>query len=82
MLKATIKISGSELSAELLDKIKSLFTGDSSDFEVTISVKPKESAEAAKLRIDRSIENIEEKENLIAFSPEEYDTLVRQLSHP
>ncbi len=81
MLQATIKISGSELSAELLDKIKSLFTGDSSDFEVTISVKPKESAEAANLRIDRSIENIEEQKNLIAFSPEEYDTLVRQLSH-
>ncbi len=81
MLQATLKISGSELTAELLDKIKSLFNGDSKDFEVTISVKPKETTEAAKLRIDRSIENIERKETIVAFSPEEYETLVRQLSH-
>lgn len=80
MLQATIKISGSELTSEFLEKIKSLFTGDSKDFEVTISVKPKETPEAAKLRIDRSIESIERKENLVAFSPEEYETLVRQLS--
>jgi len=80
MLQATIKISGSELTSEFLEKIKSLFTGDSKDFEVTISVKPKETPEAAKLRIDRAIESVERKETLVAFSPEEYETLVRQLS--
>lgn len=81
MLQATFRISGSELTTELLEKIKSMFIGDSKDFEVIISVKPKESPEDQKLRIDRSIENIERKENLVAFSPEEYDSLVRQLSH-
>lgn len=80
MLHATFRISGSELTTDFLEKIKSLFIGDSKDFDVIISVKPKESPEAQKLRIDRSIENIERRENLVAFSSEEYDSLVRQLS--
>ncbi len=80
MLQATFKISGAELSAELLDKIKNLFIGESGDFEVVITVRPKESLEEQKLRIDRSIENIENKENIVPFSPEEYETLVSQLS--
>lgn len=80
MLHATFTISGAELTAELLEKIKSLFPDNSKDFEVTISVKPKETPEAAKLRIDQSIENIERRNNLASFSPEEYETLLHQFS--
>ena len=80
MLQASITVSGSELTAELLDKIKSLFQGSSKDFEVTISVKPKETQEAINQRIDHSIENIEQKKNGVSFSSAEYDTLVNQLS--
>jgi len=80
MLHATFTISSAELTVDLLEKIKSLFPGNSKDFEVTISVKPKETPEAAKARIDQSIENIEKRNNLATFSPEEYETLVRQLS--
>lgn len=60
MLQATLRISGSELTAELLEKIKSLFNGNGNDFEVTISVNKKETPKEAKLRIDRAIENIEQ----------------------
>ena len=80
MLQATLRVSGSELTAELLEKIKSLFNGDSKDFEVTISVKQKETPEEAKRRIDRAIENIERGQNLVSYSPGEYESLVRQLS--
>ncbi len=41
MLQATLKVSGSELTAELLEKIRGLFNGDSRDLEVTISVRDK-----------------------------------------
>ena len=78
MVQATFKISAEELTTDLLEKIKSLFPGK--NFEVLISVKPKETPEEAKQRIDRSIENIERNKNVVAFSPEEYETLVRKLS--
>jgi ERCC4-type nuclease len=81
MLQASITVSGSELTAELLEKIKSLFQGESKDFEVTILVKPKETQEAVNLRINQSIENIEIKKNVVAFSSDEYDSLVKQLKN-
>jgi|APTNR8051073442_1049403.scaffolds.fasta_scaffold00580_10 hypothetical protein len=80
MLQATFTVSGAELTGELLEKIKNLFHGDSTNFEVTISVRPKEDPETARARIDRSIENIENQNNLVALSPEEYETVVKQLS--
>lgn len=80
MLHATFTISSTELTTELLEKIKMLFPKDNKDFEVTISVKPKESPEAAKMRIDQAIENIESGNDPITFSPEEYDKLVHQLN--
>ena len=80
MLQATLKVSGSELTAELLEKIRGLFKGDSKDLEVTISVKQKETPEAARLRIDRAIESIEKSEKLATFSPPQYEDLVHNLS--
>jgi len=80
MLQATFTVSGAELTGELLEKIKSLFHGDSTNFEVTISVRPKEDPESARARIDRSIENIENQNNLVALSPDEYEAVIKQLS--
>ena len=80
MLHASITVSGSELTADLLEKIKSLFQGEGKDFEVTISVKPRETREAAVFRINRSIENIEQQKNIIELTGKEYTTLVSQLS--
>ncbi len=79
-MQATLKVSGSELTAELLEKIRSLFNGNSKDFDVTISVKKRESSEATKARIDNAIASIEMGENLQQYSPEEYETLVKQLT--
>ena len=44
MQRTTFKISGAEINAQLLDKIKSLFTGEGKDYEVVVSVHPKGSA--------------------------------------
>ena len=78
MIQATFKVSAEDLTSDLLEKIKSLFPDK--NFEVDISIKPKETLAEAKERIDRSIENIEQNKNLVAFSPEEYEALVRKLS--
>jgi hypothetical protein len=41
MLQATFRVTVSELSAELLEQIKTMFKGKGNEFEVVISVKPK-----------------------------------------
>lgn len=67
MLQATFTISAADLTADFLEKIKALFKGDGKNLEITISVKPKETQEASRLRIDRSIEQIEKGNHLVAF---------------
>lgn len=80
MIQATFTISGSELTAELVEKIKSLYLNEKGDIEITISVKAKETPADAKLRIDRAIENIENRTNMVSFTPQEYDALTHSLS--
>lgn len=80
MQQATFTISGAELTQELLDKIQQLFKGKKGqDIEVFIRVKAKETQEDANSRINRAIENIEQQKNLVTFSPEGYDALVKSL---
>lgn len=81
MQQATFTISGAELNLELIEKIKNLFNGNSQDFEITIRIKPKETLKASKRRIDKAIENIESGTNLIAFSADEYESLVQKLTN-
>lgn len=81
MQQATFTISGSEFNLELIEKIKSLFNGNSQDFEVVIRIKPKESHLAMKKRIDQSIKNLEAGENVVSFSVQEYETLVQNLTN-
>lgn len=80
MVQATFTVSDTEFNAELVERIKSVFAVKGQQFEVFIRVKRKETSQEAKERIDRSIENIENGEHIVAFSGEEFDALVGQLS--
>lgn len=81
MVQATFTVSDAEFNAELVERIKSIFASKGEKFEVVIRVKRKETPQEAKERIDRSIENIEKGEPLIAFSGEEFEALAAQLSN-
>jgi hypothetical protein len=80
MVQATFTVSDIEFNAELVERIKSVFAAKGEQFEVVIRVKRKETTQEAKERIDRSIENIEKGEPLVAFTPSEFKILVNQLS--
>jgi len=80
MQQAVFTISGAELNQDVLERIKSLFNRNAQDLEVVIRVKVKESREEMRRRIDQAIEDIEHGENLISYTPDEFETLVQQLS--
>ena len=80
MIQATFTISGSEFNADIIEKIKNLVNGNSSDFEVFIRVKSRESDVEMRQRIEKSMNDVENGANLISFTPNEYDNLVKQLS--
>lgn len=70
-METIIKVSPSELNDNLLDKIRN-FIGSKKNFDVTISLKEfdPEYAEA----LDRSIEEVENGENLVSFTMEDFMT--------
>ena len=78
---ATITITGAELTGDLLEKIKQLFQNGNSKVNVTISVKSEETQEEVNRRIERSMENIIKRNNLVAFTGEEYEEFVRKLKN-
>ena len=78
MATVTLNITSAEFGVEIIDKIKALFNGK--DLEITIRVKEKESAEMMRLRIEKAMNDVEHEENLISFTPLEYDQLVKSLS--
>ncbi|GAB4488663.1 MAG: hypothetical protein OHK0019_05240 [Saprospiraceae bacterium] len=80
MKEATLNISGSEFNSDLIERIKILLNGNIKDFEFQIRIKAKESREEMRRRIDQAIEEIERGENLISYEPEEFETLIRQIS--
>ena len=80
MVQATFTISGSEFNAEIIEKIKNFISGNSPDFEVFIRVKSKESDAEMRQRIEKAMNDVENNANLISFTPNEYDNLVKQLS--
>jgi hypothetical protein len=59
MNQVNFRISADEFNLEFLEKIKLFFNNNLDNFDVVISIRPKETPEAAKLRIDKSINNIE-----------------------
>ena len=75
-----MNVTGSEFNSDLIKRINALLNGNIKDFEFQIRIKARESREEMRRRIEESIENIERGENLVEFSPEEYETLVQKLS--
>lgn len=80
MVQASLTISGSDFNSDLIERIKFLLNGNLKNFEFQIRIKAKVPNEETRRLIDEAIENIERGENLIEFSPEEYETLVQKLS--
>ena len=80
MVQATFTISGSEFNTDIIEKIKHFINGNSQDFEVFIRVKSKESDVEMRQRIEKSMNDVENGANLISFTPNEYENLVKQLS--
>ena len=71
----TLKINATEFNDSIVEKIKTLFKDD--DSEVVISVRskkrgfPKESKEAYFARINRSLDNLDNRRGTVAFTVEE-----------
>lgn len=80
MMQATFTISGSEFNADIVEKIKNFVNGNSQDFEVFIRVKSKESDVEMRQRIEKAMNDVENGANLVSFTPNEYENLVKQLS--
>jgi hypothetical protein len=80
-MEATLKIRTTELSQEVFEKIQQ-FIRINGESEVIINVRPKkkkgfpkETKEAYFARIDRALDNLDQKRNLVTFSQEEFETL-------
>ena len=75
-METIIKLSPSELTAELLDKIKS-FVETTPKAEITLSIRDKsfprkETREQYFERINRAIDAVEKSENLVSFTFDEF----------
>jgi low affinity Fe/Cu permease len=79
MVKATFTISGSDFNADIFEQIKAFINGKGQNFEVSINVKTKETREEMRERIEKSMEDVEKGINLIHFTGEEYEDLVKNL---
>ena len=79
MIQATFTISGSEFNTEIIEKIKNFVNGNSHDFEIFIRVKSKESETETRQRIEKAMNDVENGANLISFTPNEYQNLVKEL---
>jgi hypothetical protein len=75
----TFKISAAEFNDAIIEKIKTMFTGD--DNEIVISVRskkkgfPKETREAYFSRINRALDTLDNKQGSVSFSIEEFEKL-------
>jgi low affinity Fe/Cu permease len=78
MVQATFNVSSIDFDQRLFDKIKLFIEGN--DSEIQVRIKRKESREEMRRRIEQAIEETERGENLISFTGEEYETLVKNLS--
>ena len=86
-METIIRLKGDELTATLINTIKKFLASDNNS-EIVISIsKPadknflkKETSAQAKARIDRAIEDVENKKNLVSFTAKEFETLASALS--
>lgn len=80
MVQATFTVSGSDFTAEVFEQIRTFVNGNGQDFEVLIKVKTKESREQMRRRIEKAMDDTEKGVNLISFTSDEYDSLIKKLS--
>lgn len=79
MVQATFNVSSIDFDQTLFDKIKSFIEGN--DSEIQVRIKRKESREEMRRRIEQAMEETVRGENLISFTGEEYEALVKNLSN-
>jgi superfamily I DNA and RNA helicase len=79
-MEATFKIHTTELSQEIIEKIRQ-FISVNGESEVVINIRPKkkkgfpkETKEAFFARLDRAIDNLDQKQNRATFTVEEFET--------
>ncbi len=82
MNQATFSIPFSEFNPTVIARIKAIIGDTGRDFDVFIRLKAKETSLETKQRIEESMREIERGENLISFTPDEYERLIKQLSKP
>jgi hypothetical protein len=79
MVQAVFNISSNDFDQQLFNKIKSFIEGSDSDIQVRI--KHKESRQEMRQRIEEAMDETVRGENLISFTGDEYETLVKNLSN-
>ena len=80
MVQATFTVSGNDFTSDVFEQIKQFVNGNGQDMEVFIKIKNKESREEMRRRIEKAMDDTEKSVNLMSFTPDEYDNLVKKLS--
>lgn len=79
-MEITLKIQTTELSQDIIDKIRQFISlNGESDLVINIRPKkkvkfPKENKDEYFARLDRAIDNLENKHNIVSFSTSEFQT--------
>lgn len=68
MVQATFTVSGSDFNADVFEQIKAFINSKGQDFEVFIKIKPKESPNEMRKRIENAMDDTEKGINLIHFT--------------
>ena len=71
MIQATFTVSGSDFNADVFEQIKAFINSKGQDFEVLIKIKPKESPNEMRKRIENAMDDTEKGINLINFTGDE-----------
>jgi excinuclease UvrABC nuclease subunit len=78
MVQAVFNVSSKDFDQSLFDKIKSFIEGN--DSEIQVRIKRKESRAESRRRIEQAMDETLRGENLISFTGEEYESLVKNLT--
>ena len=80
MVRATFTVLGSDFTPDVFEQIRQFVNGNAKDVEIFIKIKNKESREEMRRRIEKAMDDTEKSINLMSFTPDEYDNLVKKLS--
>jgi hypothetical protein len=80
MVQATFTVSGKDFTPDVFEQIRQFVNGNGQDFDVFIKVKTKESREQMRQRIEKAMDDTEKGINLINFTSDEYENLIKKLS--